>query len=103
MSPGRSVSRPNRSKIARPGELERAEVDGDAHAARHRKPASGVHDDGRAVLALLDVAGVGGLDERRQHLVGDGDQRVAHHLDGDRIEPDGGHFTASGTGGAFAA
>ena len=43
--------------------------------------AVGVEDRGRAVLALLDVGGIGGLDQRGAHLFRDGEEGRADHLE----------------------
>src|SRR5262249_33710574 len=43
-------------------------------------------DGGRAVLALLDVRGVGRPDEDLPHLLGDGEERAPDHLEGDSVD-----------------
>src|SRR5262249_30344671 len=51
----------------------------------------GVEDRRAAVAPLLDVRAVGAAHERRLHLLRDGAQRVAHHLQGDRVHPAAAH------------
>ena len=68
------------------GEHEGAEVHGEAHVADADDAALGVHDYGGAVLPLLDVGGIGGLDEADEDFVGDGGQTVADYLNGNGVK-----------------
>src|SRR5512132_3368271 len=49
--------------------------------------AVGVEDRGRAVLTLLDVGGIGGLHQRGAHLLRDGEEGRADHLERHAVHP----------------
>ena len=76
--------RQRRDRIARedlPHDAEqRAEMHGDVLGLGDHL-AAGVEDGRRAVLALLDIGRVGGLDERGAHLLGDREEGRADHLE----------------------
>ena len=64
---------------------QRAEVDRDPLGLRH-DPALWVEQRRGAVLPLLDVGREGSADDGAAHLLDDGGQRAADHLDGNRID-----------------
>ena len=73
--------------------LEDVRDDADEAAEVHRdvlglaeRGARRVEQRGRAIPPLLDVGGIAGADQRLAHLLGDGRERGADHLDGDGVE-----------------
>ena len=67
------------------GELQRAEVDRDRGRLRDGL-AAGVEERGRGVEPLLHDRRGRALEERQLHLVGDGVETVAQHLEEDRVD-----------------
>src|SRR5207248_10371960 len=63
---------------------ERAQVHGDVLGLRDHLPPH-VEEGRRAILALLDVRGVRGLDQGLAYLLGDRQQRGADDVEGDPV------------------
>ncbi len=76
-------------------DAEIGEEDRQAAAVLRDHPRLGVDQPAAIVADLVDHHVVGGLGQRVRHLVGIGDDGVAHHLDGDRMGFVAGHSFTS--------